>query len=90
MMRLEPSNLPLLVTILFLIHMSILRFLSKYYLNLSYRQIPLTWTHRITQYSPPEEDHTVYVDDPMCYDYTSFGKVFNVSFDESLLFRLCS
>ncbi|KAK8801249.1 hypothetical protein WA171_004396 [Blastocystis sp. BT1] len=42
------------------------------------QQIPLTWTHRITQYSPPEEDHTVYVDDPISFDYTSLGKVFNV------------
>ena len=45
---------------------------------ISSRQIPLTWTHRITQYSPPEEDHTVYVDDPISFDYTSLGKVFNV------------
>ena len=42
------------------------------------RKIPQTWTHQVSPYTPPAPDTNIYVADPLTFDYTSFGKIFNV------------
>ena len=54
------------------------------------RDIPLTWTHTVQDYEPPEPDHCLYVDDPMSFDYASLGKFFNVRNRDYFHRRRCS
>lgn len=52
--------------------------------------IPLTWTHTVAQYQPPENDNCIYTRDPASFDYTSLGKVFNVVFINTPINYDCS
>ena len=42
------------------------------------RKIPQTWTYQVSPYTPPAPDTNIYVSDPLTFDYTSFGKTFNL------------
>ena len=83
--------LNILLILLFLILMSILRFLSlNFILSLITRQIPLTWTHTIEDYSPSLPDTCIYTPDPIHFDYSSLGKFFNVVFINTPINYDCS
>lgn len=74
----------------FLIHMSISKSLRMCWIPFSISQIPLTWTHTVAPYQPPYRDMCIYTEDPVSYDFTSFGRRFNAMFVNTPINYDCS